>query len=322
MNGKKLITIVSILIFCALPGASIFSQLYDLNDAVGELGDVATTVSNLIGPNLGGMSSLGDPIGYAIIPHFEVGVAGGLVLVKADDIAAGTELDIGFDGKSYFPLPSIAAHGKFTVNRLEFGGKLGGIPAIDAKEAGISVQNLVIGGKVRYRLLNFNSFALKGGLSVGGFYEYMNGELTFIGSQTIPVDVDDDGTAEGEIRNDAGLESVWSSHTFGGEAQANFQVLFLNLFAGARLSKSFGKAETSIAGTSELVATGGTPGLIDDTLPPQIISISEEGKPEGIETVLYGGAEFKLLFMTITAKGGYNLKNEAIHAEAGARIQF
>ncbi len=319
MNGKKLIIITSMLIFCALPAASIFAQ-YDITDAENEMRDVASAVSDLIGPNLGGMSSLGDPVGYAIIPHFEVGVAGGVVFVPADDIAAGTGLDIGFDGKSYFPLPSIAAHGKFTLKRLEFGGKVGGIPTIEAKKAGVSVQNLVIGGKVRYRLLNFNTFALKGGLSVGGFYEYMNGELAFIGSQTIPVDLNDDGTAEGEIRNEAGLESVWSSHTFGGEAQANLQVLFLNLFAGARLSKSFGKAETSVGGSSSLVDTGGGPALItEDTT---TISITEEGKPEGIETVLYGGAEFKLLFMTITARGGYNLKNEAIHVEAGARVQF
>jgi hypothetical protein len=321
MNGKKLLMITSMLIMCALPAASIFAQDYFLDDAEDDMLAVASAVSDLIGPNLGGMSSLGDPVGYAITPHFEIGVAGGLVLVKTDDIAAGTDLDIGFDGKSYFPLPSIAAHGKFTVNRLEFGGKLGGIPSIDAKKAGISVQNLVIGGKVRYRLLNFNSFALKGGLSVGGFYEYMNGELAFIGSQTIGVDVDEDGTDDGEIVNEAGLESVWNSHTFGGEAQANFQVLFLNLFAGARLSKSFGKAETSVGGSSTLVDTN-TGDLIDFEPGSQTISITEEGKPEGIETVLYGGAEFKLAFLTITARGGYNLKNEAIHAEAGARIQF
>lgn len=321
MNWKKLIIITSILIFCALPAASIFAQFYDFAEAENEMRKAASAVSDLIGPNLGGMSSLGDPVGYAIIPHFEVGIAGGVVFVPADDIAADTGLDIGFDGKAYFPLPSIAAHGKFTVKRLEFGGKLGGIPTIDAKKAGVSVQNLVIGGKVRYRLLNFNTFALKGGVSIGGFYEYMNGELAFIGSQTIGVDVDDNGTDDGEIQNEAGIESVWNSHTFGGEAQANFQVLFLNLFAGARVSKSIGKAETSAGGSSTLVDTNGADGI---TFEPgsQTISITEEGKPEGIETVLYGGAEFKLAFLTITARGGYNLSNEAINVEAGARVQF
>ena len=64
MNGKKLMMIVSILIFCVLPAASIFAQ-YDITDAENEMKAVASAVSDLIGPNLGGMSSLGDPVGYA-----------------------------------------------------------------------------------------------------------------------------------------------------------------------------------------------------------------------------------------------------------------
>jgi hypothetical protein len=89
-----------------------------------------------------------------------------------------------------------------------------------------------------------------------------------------------------------------------------------NLFAGTRVSKSFGKAETTIAGSSDL--TGGA-GI---TAGSTTLSISEESKPDGIDMFLYGGAEVKILILTVTGKVGYNLNNKNYTIDGGLRMQF
>jgi hypothetical protein len=315
MNMKRLIIIVAVAAMMVLSGSMVFA--YEITDAESEMQDIAVALSNVFGPNLGGMSFIGEPVGYSFIPRFEFGVAGGVVLVPLEDVTTGTNLDLDIGDLAHLPFPAVAAHGKFSINRIEIGGKIAGIPEIKDKDAGAGISNIVIGGKVRYRLLNFKTFGLKGGASVGGFYEYMKGYLALNQSESMPVDIDDDGTPEGTLTNEAGFETNWKAHTLGGEAQANLQLLLFNLFAGTRVSKSFGKAETTIAGTSTLTSSAPVvfPGLTT-------LSISEESKPEGIDLFLYGGAEVKILILTVTGRVGYNLNNKNYTIDGGLRMQF
>ncbi|KPJ80186.1 MAG: hypothetical protein AMS17_20845 [Spirochaetes bacterium DG_61] len=315
MNMKRLIIIVAVVAMMAFSGSMLFAQ-YDIDKAVSDIQEIAVALSNVFGPNLGGMSFIGDPVGYSFIPRFEFGVAGGAVLVPLEDVTTGTRLDLDIGGFARLPIPAVAAHGKFSIGRIEIGGKIAGIPEIKDKDVGAGISNIVIGGKVRYRLLNFKTFGLKGGASVGGFYEYMKGYLALTQSESMPVDIDDDGTPEGTLTNAAGFETNWNANTFGGEAQANLQLLLFNLFAGTRVSKSFGKAETTIAGSSDL--TGGA-GI---TTGSTTLSISEESKPDGIDMFLYGGAEVKILILTVTGRVGYNLNNKNYTIDGGLRMQF
>jgi len=320
MKTTKLLILIAV---CAaallIPGSFLFSQDYSLADAENEMREIAVALSNTFGPNLGGMSFIGEPVGYSFTPRFEVGIAGGAVLVPLEDIAAGTSLDLDIGDLDRLPIPAIAAHGKFSIRRIEIGGKIAGIPEISDKDAGAGISNIIIGGKVRYRLLNFKTFGLKGGASVGGFYEYMNGYVTLTQSESTPIDYDEDGTPDGYIENAAGFKTEWNSSTFGGEAQANVQLLIFNIFAGTRLSKSFGKAETVLSGTGNITDAGTGPVIEEGAV---LFNVTEESKPEGIDTFLYGGVEVKILMLNVTGKIGYNLSNKNYTIDGGVRMQF
>jgi hypothetical protein len=321
MKTTKLLILIAV---CAaallIPRSIIFAQAYDIDEAEADMVEIAQALSNTFGPNLGGMSFIGEPVGYSFTPRFEVGIAGGAVLVPLEDIVAGTSLDLDIGDLDRLPIPAIAAHGKFSIRRIEIGGKIAGIPEISDKDAGAGISNIIIGGKVRYRLLNFKTFGLKGGASVGGFYEYMNGYVTLTQSDEIDIDVNEDGTVDGQITNTAGFKTEWNSSTFGGEAQANVQLLIFNIFAGTRLSKSFGKAETVLSGTTTITAID--PLWVDDSVPSATLSITEESKPDGIDTFLYGGVEVKILMLNVTGKIGYNLSNKNYTIDGGVRMQF
>jgi hypothetical protein len=324
---RKRLTLYSIL-FAALllvPGVFAAAQPYNFSDATGDLVQVATAVSSIFGPNLGGMSYIGEPVGYSVVPHVAFGISGGAVFVPLQNINTGTSMAVDFGdmgGLAALPIPAVGAHAKFTLfKKLEMGVKVAGIPEIENEKSGFAVDNLIIGGKVRYNLLKYKLPLIRGGVSVGALYEYMNGSLLLTQSDTIPLDVNDDGMMDGSFTTTAGLNTEWTSSTFGGEAQANIQVIFLNIFLGTRVSKTVGKATTSINGTGTLTDFGG--GLVNAIPPPDpTISISQEGKPDGIDPYVFGGVEAKLLGIVLSAKGTYNLKNENYIVEGGLRLQF
>jgi hypothetical protein len=300
------------------------AQTYDFTDAEGDLGQIAETLSGIFGPNLGGMSYIGDPVGYSIVPHIAVGVSAGAVFVPLENINANTSmnLDFGNMGKlAALPIPAIGAHAKFTVaKKIELGIKVAGIPEIGNKKADVAINNLIIGGKVRYELLKYKLPLIKGGVSVGALYEYMNGKLLLTKSDSIPIDVAGVGdTQDGTFTSTTDLNTEWNSSTFGGEAQANLQVIFLNFFLGTRVSKTFGKATSSLSGTGTLTDDGG--GFVIEST-QSITPISEETKPQGIDPYVFGGVEAKLLGIVLTGKGTYDIKNDNFVVEGGLRLQF
>ncbi|MBA7611675.1 hypothetical protein ES703_18903 [subsurface metagenome] len=312
---KKIILTMFIAALLIFPGSLAFA--YDMTEAKAEMGLIAEALSGIFGPNLGGMSFLGEPVGYSFIPHFEVGIAGGMVLVPVDDITADTKMALIFGGLPRCPIPAAGAHVKFAIKRLEFGVKVAGIPDLEFEEKGIEVSNIILGGKVRYNLGDFDVFALKGGVSVGGFYEYMKGSLLLTDSKSVSIYVDEDDNPDGTLTNDAGFDTTWNANTFGGEAQANLQVLMLNFFAGTRVSKSIGKAKTVVSGSSELINLTGS--VTGSTEP---VKISGEAKPAKIDVFIFGGAEVKIAILTATVKAGYNVNNKYWAGDLGLRLQF
>ncbi len=319
MKGKKLFFIGALVALLVLPGTMIFAQ-YDMAQAVSEMTGIATQLADVFGPNMGGISYIGDPIGYSFVPRFEIGIAGGIAVVPLTDVTEGSKMSLDFGGLGVFPIPTIAAHGKFTVRRIEIGGKIAGIPELEGDKGGTAVSNIVLGGKVRYKIFDFKKFALKGGASVGGFYEFIKGNLLLTDSDTIEIDADGEGTVDGELTNATGFDTTWMGHTIGGEAQANLQLLMFNFFAGSRVSKSFGKAESVVEGTSSLApVAGATFPVATDS---QSVSISEEAEPEGIDVFAFGGVEAKISILTITGRFGYNFTNENYTVDGGVRLQF
>jgi len=277
----------------------------------------------LMASSLGGMSYIGDPVGYAFIKHLAIGAAGGAVLVPVENLsfAEGTSLDIDFGDLTYIPVPVIGGYAKISFKRVELGAKLAGFPAYSAD--GIEVKNMIIGGKIRYRLGGFNIFLVKGGVSVGALYEYMNGGLTITQEDGFPIYGDEYDLPDvkiGTVTTTAAIENSWSANTIGGEAQANFQILFLNFFLGSRLSKTFGKATSDFSGTVDLKPEPDYEYVTQAE--NEKVSAFSETKPSGIDIYGFGGAEVKLLIFTVGARGTYNFTNNNLTIDGGLRLQF
>ena len=315
---KTMVVLVMIASVLVVPAGMGFG--YDTIEATGDLEVIAESLSDLFGKNIGSMTFLGDPVGYSTVPHFAVGVSGGVTLVPADNISAGSSAQLDLGGLSYLPIPAIGAVGKANIKGFELGVKVSGIPNIAVE--GTRINSLILGGKVRYRLLDKKMVLVRLGASIGVFYEYATGNVSFVDQTTMPVmeDIDMDGNDEhvGDLTTTAGFDTKWSGSTVGAEAQANAKILFFNIFAGGRLSSSFGSSSTNLSGDSTLVSyhpsvSGGT---ISD------LDINTEAGPSGLNTMVFGGVEFKILPINIVARGSYNFKNENITADLGARLQF
>jgi len=325
MKLRRTILIAVIVLLLIIPTSFAFSQTYDTSAATTDMENLVNGMSDLFSKSLGGMSYVGDPVGYAFIKHFSIGIGGGAVLIPTKNLSfASSGLDIDFGKLSYIPIPSAGAFVKFSIRKLEFGFKLGGFP--EFSQDGFKVHNMTLGGKVRYNLGNFNFLIIKGGISAGALFEYMAGGIDYSTSSGYPVYVDIYGnsTKVATVTTTASLKNSWKASTFGGEAQANFQVLFLNFFTGTRLSKTFGTADSSINGDVTLTATDPqyvTQGYISGGTIPQL-SASASNKAPGIEIYGFGGVEFKLFIFTLTARGSYNFTGKTLSVDTGARLQF
>ena len=327
MKVKRTILIIGMIILLLIPASFAFSE-YDPTTAEQDMKSLVNGMSDLFAKSLGGMSYVGDPVGYAFIKHFSIGIGGGAVLIPIDNLSFDSSgLDIDFGDLEYIPIPTASAFAKLSIRRLEIGFKLGGIPQYDVDN--FSIHNMILGGKLRYNIKSFNLVFIKGGVSAGALFEYMSGGLDYSTSKGYPVYLDVDGTSThvADVTTTASLQNSWKAATVGGEAQAYFQVLFLNFFVGSRLSKTFGTADSSITGTAKLTPVDQeyvVNGLIKEgeLNEGNTVSVTASNKAPGIEVYGFGGAEFKLFIFTITARGSYNFIGKTLSADVGARLQF
>ena len=332
MRSKKMLiavlTLSTVLVLPIVVSAQT-EGVFDTQDFTSGMDAVTESTADFLAESLGGMSYLGDPVGYAIVRHLAIGVAGGAVLVPIENltIPEGTAIDIDFGDLEYIPIPVVGAYAKIAFKRLELGAKLAGFPTYEQDP--VSVQNMIVGGKVRYRLAGFNQSLIKGGVSVGALAEYMKGNLDITQKDGFPIDGGDvnpelEGETIGYVTTTAGIQDEWSAVTFGGEAQANFQVLFLNFFTGARVSKTSGSAKSTFSGT--VTFTSAAPEYDEyieaDITDADLGSFSNESKASGIDIYGFGGLEVKILILTVTARGSYNFSNEVLSVDGGVRLQF
>ncbi len=323
---NKIIIIISLL-FLIVPGTVLFAQ-YDLGAVEQDLAVIAQSMSELFGPNIGSITFIGDPVGFATVPRFEIGAAGGAVFVPVNNITEGSNLQFDLGDLPYIPIPSVGAHAKLTIKRFEVGAKFAGIPSGEMQVDNVTAQvnNIVIGGKLRYRILDKKLVIMQLGVSAGGFFEYTKGNINVSALETFSVfeDVDSDGIDDhiANLATETGGNTTWSGSTFGAETQANLKIIFLNIFGGVRLSKSVGKATTEFNGNTTLTLTDPIYDPFVDQYAATPISVSADASPKGLDTSLFGGLEVKILPIAIGARLGYNLKNENITLDAGIRVQF
>jgi hypothetical protein len=269
---------------------------------------------------------IGDPVGYSFIPHFAIGISGGSVFVPIENINADPDTEYDLGGLAYMPVPSIGVQAKVSISKFELGLKVAGIPPVQLSNESYSgeIQSMVIGGKLRYSIIEKSKGIMQYGVSAGGFYEYTKGSLGLNMSDTFEVFADADPFTPGDehvanLLTSNDFDSTWKGHTVGGEAQGNMKILFIKIFAGGRLSTSWGKATTSITGdvTVEEVYAGYV-----TANPTESIDVTTETVPSGFDFYGFGGLEFKIFPLVVGARGGYNFGNRVITMDIGARLQF
>jgi hypothetical protein len=326
MRKTALIIMLISISLVFLSGSMLFA--YDSTAVEEDMQNIAQSFSDLFGKNVGSISMIGDPIGYSTIPHFEIGLAGGAVFVPLANLNSGNNIVYSTDGMGYTPVPSLAAHAKITVRRFEFGGKLAGIPPFELSNDNLNgeVQSMVIGAKLRYRLVDKKLAVLRFGVSAGGFYEFTSGTIGLVITDSFAAYEDVNPMEPGEehvadLVSTNAFNSEWRGHTVGGEVQGNIKILFINLFAGARMSNSWGSAQTSILGAVDVIPVPEYAGDVTAD-PTEDIDIDTEASPDGLDYYAFGGIEAKILPVVIGGRMGYNFKNEVITFDLGARLQF
>jgi hypothetical protein len=307
----------------------LFAQYeYDTAEVEEDMQNIAQSISELFGENVGSLSMIGDPIGYSTVPRFEIGVAAGAIFVPLENISSGDGTLYNTGGLAYTPIPTIAAHTKVNIKGFELGVKLAGIPTYQFSDGNLNgeLQNTIIGGKLRYAIVDKKVAVLRFGVSAGGFYEYTSGSIAMTMTDSVAVMEDVDPMQPGEehianLVNNNAFDSNWKGHTVGAEAQANMKILFINLFLGGRLSTSWGSAQTNIDGDVNVVPEPGYEAYVTAN-PSESISASTEASPNGLGYYGFGGLEFKILPIVIGGRFGYNFRNDVITADFGARVQF
>ena len=325
MRKTALFTILISITLFLLSGSLIFAQ-YDSAAVEQDMQALAQSFSDLFGKNVGSISMIGDPIGYSTIPHFEVGIAGGAVFVPLENINSGTGTAYDVNGMGYTPIPSLGVHMKVNIKGFEIGGKVAGIPPFELSNESFDgeVQSMVIGAKLRYRIVDKKLAVLRFGLSAGGFYEYTKGNIGLVMTDSFAVyeDVTPDPGDEhiADLVSTNAFNSDWRGHTVGGEVQGNMKILIVNLFAGGRLSTSWGSAHTSVNGDVAVNPVAGYEAFV--TANTETIDVTTEASPDGLDYYAFGGLEAKILPVVIGGRLGYNFRNEVITLDLGARLQF
>jgi|GEM_PF-1862646 len=326
MRKTAIFTMLLSILLLLLPGFTLFAQ-YDRAAVEEDMQNIAQSISELFGENVGSLSMIGDPIGYSTVPRFEVGVAAGAVFVPLKNISTGIDTLYDTGGLAYTPIPSIAAHMKVNIKGFELGAKLAGIPPFQFNSGNLNgeLQNTIIGGKLRYEIVDKKVAVLRFGLSAGGFYEYTRGNITMQMTESFAVlaDVTPEPGDEhiADLVSSNAFDSDWKGHTVGAELQGNMKVLFINLFLGGRLSTSWGSANTTINGDVTVVPVSGYEGFVTAN-PSESIDIATDASPSGLAYYGFGGVEFKILPVVIGGRLGYNFRNEVVTLDFGARLQF
>ena len=99
------------------------------------------------------------------------------------------------------------------------------------------------------------------------------------------------------------------------------KILLVNLFAGGRLSTSWGSAHTSVNGDVTVNPVAGYEAFVTAN-PTENINVATEASPDGFDYYAFGGLEAKLLPVVIGGRFGYNFSNDVITLDLGARLQF
>jgi len=349
-NFQKTILFCVVVLFCATSPAFSQDTLKDLQNNADEFID--NLAESLPFNSTMGLNWSDAYIGQ--IPHFGIGISTGFTTMNyasLNGLLNNFGLKMNFNETSTFekiglPIPGYAVEARIGgfIIPLDFGIKFGYI-STEAFESMLEMfsnnnpvfgyQNMLIGGDVRFSLLDKKVFPVK--LSVGLGFNYMKGEIT----AALPAIQDTPSysfkDADGNefiISPNAGssrqLGIEWRTSTLELKTQVSFPFKFITPYAGIGVSYAFSQAGYSV--NSEISVTkNGTPVKTNDVeklLEDQgLTGVSETGfetieKRHSFNSRFFGGFSFNLAFFRLDLTGMYNFIGGDFGITLGTRFQL
>ena len=260
---------------------------------------------------------------------FELGVEGVVSSTKLDTTGLrnlGTSVvnTSTIDTFSRFPMPAIIGHAKIGLPfGLDAGVRVGGIPkkSFDKDDTHLSVKNSIFGIDLRKKVIE-EGIAKPFGLTVGANFTRASGSLDTSTPYSSNAQTTINGTTYNSTLNATGTShSEWDTTSWGIQAVANKQILFLNPYIGASANRNFGSVTTSIGTNGTETITNASNAA--DTFSQSFSTLgSASARANKWDVRALFGIEFSFLpFLKMGLHGEYaGSKNLA--GALGLRLQF
>ena len=337
---KRLSIIIIILMLSA--ASFLFAQSVDIDDTIAAFDVFSEEVAN----SLPFYSSIGLTWSDAYIgqfPNFGLGVTLGATTIPWEATEAVSVL-FGIDFRDYFPdfltqfgypYPAYTIDARLGGFGIPFdvGFKIGVLPeeaqGVIQENYGIDMEYLLIGGDVRFALLQNKGF--RPDLSVGGGLYYMNTSYTipdiYGGSSTLDI-LSIPGYTIALDNPDLYFEM--SSWTIDTKVQASWDLFIFTPYIGA--GASYGRSDVGGGLLTDGLQVNGSYNIDPNDLEAienltGIRNIDSDGLTFGSEVNgwvfrTFGGLSVKIFMLYIDVNLLYNFTSQDIGASANVRLQF
>ena len=264
-------------------------------------------------------------------PHFGVGVAVGATSLETDSLRnlASQMGAVIFGNSRWIPIPAYTLEGRMGGFFLPFdvGIKFGYLPTLRYQE--IDLDYMLVGGDVRYAVLDGKRNPLVPNVSVGLGLNYISGGVrTNVGlSQSIRIGIFNFHFSNSDV------SFKWDSLSLDFKVQISKSLLFLTPYVGLGGSYAWSKAgyliETGVTVNGQAI----TQNHIDainaelDKLNLERIDISAQGfssivRRNDINLRAFGGLSFNLMVLKLDLTGLYSFLDNNFGASLGFRFQI
>jgi hypothetical protein len=271
-------------------------------------------------------------------PHFGLGGSFGFTtmdLPMLKTLAGYLGYELPFDTSKMF-LPAYAAEGRVGGVFLPFdvGFKFGYLPPVGLWGSGVNMNYLLIGGDIRYAVLDGKSSAVLPNISVGLGLNYLKGAVGGkVGSATI-INYTDAGSATHQLGlQQPEVDLTWSTLALDFKAQISKSFLIITPYLGIGGTYAWSGAGYSVnanvscdgapltpANVAEIKAYLSRFGLDDMDVDSKGISSIIENSAFSLR--VFGGLSFNLMVFRLDLTGLYSFLDQNFGASFGFRFQL
>jgi opacity protein-like surface antigen len=279
-------------------------------------------------------------------PHFGIGITTGFTTMNFDSLN-------GLLNMFKTPFPEIVNVGGFSLPAYTIDARLGGffLPfdigvkfgflnfnpdlingLLKTDIPGFNMDYLLIGGDIRYALVNGKTIPFK--LSVGAGFNYLKGGMSMPvpGTSDISFNVPDGAGNLTLIVPKPELGLNWETKTLDFKAQTSFKLLVITPYIGIGASHAWSSAGYGITSKVKVTDENGDEVPLDSDTKKKIEAFGIDGVNErGFSQVneltgwsfrTFGGFSINLPFVKFDITGMYDFLSECYGFTFGARLQF